>query len=192
MKDTKAIEAVFQGVDREVWIVTAADRARRGGLVATWVSKASLDPEQPTVSIAIAANHFTRALVDASGAFAVHLITPAQVELAWRFAIGSGRDRDKLAGIDHARGASGSPRLAECLAWLDCRVYDRHDGGDRIYYWADVLAGERCGSGEALTEQQLLALADDEQKAALRQNMQQDIALQKPLLAAHRQSLRRK
>jgi flavin reductase (DIM6/NTAB) family NADH-FMN oxidoreductase RutF len=194
---TDAIEQVFRLADRQVWIITAAGGtdglstrdARHGGLVATWVSKSSLDPRRPTLSIAIAANHFTRELIDASGAFAAHLITASQVDLAWRFGLGSGRDRDKLAGVAWSAGPTGSPRLADCRAWLDCRVYDRHDGGDRIYYWADVVAGAADGSGEPLTESRLIALADDAQKAQLRREMAADIDLQRPLLQARRARL---
>jgi flavin reductase (DIM6/NTAB) family NADH-FMN oxidoreductase RutF len=186
---TDAIEQVFRLADRQVWIITAADGARRGGLAATWVSKSSLDPQRPAVSIAIAENHFTRVLIDASGAFSAHLITAAQIDLTWRFGLGSGRDHDTLAGVKWSPGPTGSPRLVECRAWLDCRVYDRHDGGDRVYYWADVVAGAALGSGEPLTESRLIALADDAQKAQLRREMAADIALQRPLLAAHRARL---
>ena len=182
----QSIEAVFKQVDRQLWIVTAADGPRRGGLVATFVSKASLDPERPTVSIALAVNHFTRELVDASGAFALHLISREQVELAWRFALGSGRDRDKLSGLKASGVETGSPVLDDCLAWLDCRVYDRHDGGDRIYYWADVVRGKSLGTATPLTEQQLIALASEQQKQQLRQDMESDIVRQRPLLEAYR------
>ena len=67
------IEEVFGIVDREVWIVTATDGTRRGGLVATWVSQASIDREHPVVLIGIAPNHFTAELIDASRAFGLHL-----------------------------------------------------------------------------------------------------------------------
>ena len=92
-------DAIFRQVTREIWIVTAADGQRRGGLVATWVAQASLDPTTPVVMIAIAQNHYTRELIDASGTFALHMITADQISLAWQFAIGSGRDRDKLSGL---------------------------------------------------------------------------------------------
>ena len=55
------VQEVFRLVDRELWIVTAADKSRRGGLVATWVAQASLDPESPVLLIALATNHFTAA-----------------------------------------------------------------------------------------------------------------------------------
>ncbi len=53
------IEQVFGLIDREIWIVTAAAGGKRGGLVATWVSQASIDKHTPTVVVGIAANHYT-------------------------------------------------------------------------------------------------------------------------------------
>ena len=185
-RDLRQIEAVFSLVDREVWIVTAADGKRRGGLVATWVSQSSIDPQAPTVAIALATNHFTRELVDRSGAFALHLIASEQVDLVWRFALGSGRDRDKLSGVASTVGDSGSPILQNVLAWLECRVVDRHDGGDRIYYWADVVGSSAPRSGSPLCEQELFAKASDEQTSALRKAMLADLEVQRPLLAGWR------
>ena len=91
----KTSKTVFRLVSREIWIVTSAAGPRAGGLVATWVSQASIDRERPTAMIGIAPNHFTAELIDASGAFALHLIKAAQVELAWNFALGSGRTRER-------------------------------------------------------------------------------------------------
>src|SRR5436190_17382603 len=116
------IEQLFHLVDREIWIVTAVAEQRRGGLVATWVMRASLDPEAPLVVVGLAPNHHTTELVLSSGAFALHLLTQEQLELVWRFALGSSRDRDKLAGLATTAGETGAPILADCLAWLDCRV----------------------------------------------------------------------
>jgi flavin reductase (DIM6/NTAB) family NADH-FMN oxidoreductase RutF len=172
---TPSIADVFSLVDREVWIVTAQAEGRRGGLAATWVSQSSIDPKAPTVAIALAVNHFTRELVDQAGAFALHLITDDQIDLAWRFALGSGRDRDKLAGLATRPGETGCPILQEALAWLECRVYDIHDGGDRIYYWADVVAGGRTGDGRPLRERRLFAAANDQQRAALGEGLLADI-----------------
>ncbi len=185
-RDLHRIESVFRLVNREVWIVTAADGERRGGLVATWVSQASIDREAPTSAIALATNHFTRELVDGSGAFALHLISSEQIDLVWRFALGSGQDRDKLSGVDSTVGDTGSPILQNVLASLECRVIDRHDGGDRIYYWADVVGSSPPRSGSPLCEQELFEKASDEQTGALREAMLADVEIQRPLLASWR------
>jgi flavin reductase (DIM6/NTAB) family NADH-FMN oxidoreductase RutF len=184
-------ETLVRQLERELWLVTAHDGTRGGGLIATWVSQASIDPQTPTVASAIAINHFTRELIDAGRSFGLHLLRPEQIDLVWQFALASGRDVDKLDGLNWQPGIHGAPLVADCFATLDCRVYDRHDGGDRVYYWADVLA---CTFDEAsliagirpLTDKQMLALANDEQKAALKAGLMADAVLQRPLLDAHR------
>jgi len=183
------IEQVFRRTSREAWIVTGVAGERRGGLLATWVSEASIDREHPVVLIGIAPNHFTAELIDASGCFGLHLISPEQIDLAWNFAIGSGRDRDKLAGVALRSAETASLILEDCLAWLDCRVFARLPSGDRNYYWGDVLAGESVREGAPLTEERLIALASDEQKAALRNNREVDIEIQRPLQRLWRSNL---
>ena len=187
--DAEMASAVFRLIDREVWIVTAAAGERRGGLTATWVSQASLDPARPVVIAAIAPNHYTAELIEESGAFALHLLTKAQAHLAWRFGLGSGRDRDKLAGLKYRTVKSGSPILEDCLAWLDCKVFHRYAAGDRILYWADVLAAGQPQEGEALCERELFTTATPEQLDRLQRELAADIQQQRQLLERWRGSL---
>jgi len=179
--DSDIFESVFRHVNREVWIVTSRSAEQRGGLVATWVSRASLDPGRPVVLIGIAPNHYTSELIDNSNVFALHLITREQIDIAWNFAIGSGRMRDKLANIDAAAGQSGSPILSQCLAWMDCKVFARLPSGDRIYYWADVVDAKNHADDPPLREWGLIDAATEEQKEMLRRDRNNDIELQRPL-----------
>lgn len=176
-----AIDAVLKLVNREVWIVTAASGERRGGLCATYVSAASIDPERPVIVAGLAPNHFTAELVQAAGYFGLHLLRRDQAALALNFALGSGRERDKFAGLAMQLGSNGVPLLADCLASLECRIVARYDGGDRWYYWADVLNGHQVATDEPLREQDLLAAASAEQKQQLIQNRRDDSALLRPL-----------
>jgi flavin reductase (DIM6/NTAB) family NADH-FMN oxidoreductase RutF len=139
--DLRRIDEGLRLVDREVWVVTAGEGERRGGLVATWVSVASIDARRPVLLVGLAPNHFTTELVQAGKAFGAHLLRPDQGELAWNFANGSGRARDKLAGLAVERREGGAPLLADCLAWFDCRVFARYDAGDRLFFWGDVVNG---------------------------------------------------
>jgi len=186
------IEQVFRLIDREIWIVTAAAGPRRGGLVATWVTRASLDPQAPLVMVGLAPNHYTTELVLAAGAFGLHLVSRDQLELVWQFALGSGRDRDKLAGIAVTAGETGAPILSACVAWLDCRVVTTYDSGDRIFFWADVVRGQRVGPGRALTESELIAASSPEQLAAVRQDLAADIDRQRPLRLRWRRQFEKK
>jgi flavin reductase (DIM6/NTAB) family NADH-FMN oxidoreductase RutF len=179
--DFAAIDSVFRLIDRVAWIVTAAHEDRRSGLVATWVSQCSIDPEAPLALIGLAPNHFTAELATASKSFCLHLVASNQLDLVWRFGISSGRTTDKFAGLSTTSAVTGSPVLAGCLAWLDCRVVTQYDAGDRIYFWADVEAGRQETAGRPVTESEILSRANDEQKAGLRAAMLADRALQRPL-----------
>ena len=172
-----------------MWIITAAVGGRRGGLTATWVSPASIDRERPVLLAGIAPDHFTAELIDASGGFAAHLLRVDQAAVAWNFARDSSRDRDKLAGLTTNDTPGGSPVLADCLAWCDCRVLARYDAGDRLFYWADVLSAQQVGSGPPLCEQALIHSLTDEERQALIASRQADIARQRPLHEAWRRAL---
>ncbi|HUG89550.1 MAG TPA: flavin reductase family protein [Planctomycetaceae bacterium] len=176
--DIPTISNIFKLLDRELWVVTAADGSRRGGLVATSLAAASIAPELPRIRISLAHRQHTCELVKASGAFAAHLITDDQLDLVWRFALQHGHDRDKLAGLDvRASEQTGSPLLAGALAWLDCRVEATLDAGDRMVFLAEVLDGRLTREGQPLTQNRLLAIAPEDKRAALRADMEHDARL---------------
>jgi flavin reductase (DIM6/NTAB) family NADH-FMN oxidoreductase RutF len=182
MQTPSEIDSLLRLVDREVWIVTAAVGERRGGLTATWVMQASIDRERPVILAGLAPNHFTAELVEEGQAFVAHLLAESQIELAWEFAKDSGRNRDKLAGLATAETSLGSPILQDCLAWFDCRVFARFDTGDRLFYWADVVAaGRRAEHGSALREQAFIRSLTDDQRKLLGSQRDADAKFQRPL-----------
>jgi flavin reductase (DIM6/NTAB) family NADH-FMN oxidoreductase RutF len=182
------IDSVLRLIDREVWILTAADGERRGGLLATWISAASIDRGRPALLAGIAPNHFTAELVQKSKSFAAHLLRPDQVELAWNFANGSSRERDKLAGLSWLAGQTGSPILADCLAWCECRCFARFDAGDRLFFWSDVVAAGKLGPDPPLHEQAFFRGLTDEQKQQLIAARDADATIQRPLHESWRSS----
>jgi flavin reductase (DIM6/NTAB) family NADH-FMN oxidoreductase RutF len=188
-RDLEAIDSALRLVNRELWVVTAQAEDRRGGLLATWVSSASIDRAHPVMLAGIAPNHYTAELIDASGALGLHLISKKQLPTAFNFALGSGRERDKLAGLETFTAATGAPLLADCVAWFDCRVFARLATGDRTFYFADVLAGGKQSEESPLHEHELFAAASPEQKAQLIANRDADIALQHPWHVAWREKL---
>jgi flavin reductase (DIM6/NTAB) family NADH-FMN oxidoreductase RutF len=188
-RNLDAIQAALKTVDRELWIVTSADGPRRGGLLATWVSSASIDRERPVMLAGIAPNHFTAELIDASGAVGLHLIGRDQIDLALNFALGSGRARDKLSQIAAHVGASGAPLLDDCVARFDGQVFARLATGDRTFYWIEILAGEGLRQEPCARESDLFRAVSLEQKQQLLADRDADIALQRPLHDAWRREL---
>lgn len=184
---TLTVAALFAQLDRELWLVTARDGRRRGGLIATFVSQASIVPELPRVLVGLARQHQTTELVQASGAFALHLLGEAHLPWVWRFGLRSGKEFDKLEGLENRAGPTGSPIVAGALGWLDCRAEARLDTGDRLVYLGEVVAGELAGRSPPLTFKRLLQLAPAAELRQLRQLLAQDSATDAAAIRAWRQ-----
>ncbi len=171
--DAQAVSRLFAALDRELWVVTAGHAGRRSGLVATFVAQASIVPELPRVMVGLARQHRTWELVEAAGAFALHLLGPAQGPWVERFGLQSGRDTDKFAGLSVRQAASGAPILADAAAWLDCRVEARLETGDRTLFLAEVVAAQ-CADVQPLTLQAYLRQAPEEVRRRLKQQLDED------------------
>lgn len=179
-------DALFAQLDRELWLLTAAADGRRGGLIATFVSQASLVPELPRVLVGVAKQHHTWGLIEASDAFGLHLLDEAHVEWVHGFGLRSGRDGDKLAGLTLTTAATGSPLLADAPGWLDCRVEARLDTGDRTVYLAAVVASRLTRPGPPLTVKRLLQLAPPDRLRELKEQVARDCAVDAAAIRAWR------
>jgi flavin reductase (DIM6/NTAB) family NADH-FMN oxidoreductase RutF len=180
--------SLFQRLDRELWVVTAQAGERRGGLIATFVSQASIVPEMPRMIVGIARQHHTRRLIEASGAFALHLLRDEELEWVWRFGLESGEGCDKLEGLALRTAASGAPILTAAPGWLDCRVEARLDTGDRTVYLAEVLEAQAPGNVELLTVSRLRQLMPGDWRSAMLEQLRRDAAIDAQAIATWRSS----
>jgi flavin reductase (DIM6/NTAB) family NADH-FMN oxidoreductase RutF len=115
-----------------------------------------LDFMPPKVAVVLDKQTFTRALIEASGHFALCVPPAALAPLTNRVGNASGRDDDKFeSGMASAEAgpATGAPLIDGCVAWLECRripeshieqTYDLFLG-EVIAAWADdrVFRGGR-------------------------------------------------
>jgi len=187
--DYQAAADLIALTDRELWLITSAAGDRRGGLIATFASHASLAPELPRLLIAIAKQHHTWQLIEASGAFAAHLLSEKNLDLVWRFGLASGRDLDKFDGLANETAASGAPLLDNTLGWLDCRVETRLDTGDRTVYVAEVLAAKKVLDEPPLTAKRMIELAPPDKLRRLRELRERDCAIDAAAIRAWRAKL---
>lgn len=172
--------AVLGSLDSVLWIITSAAGDRRGGLVATNVMSISIVPDRPRMITGLALTHFTQELLSASGSCVLHLIDESQIDWVRRFAAQKGRDTDKLEGLNIVPTAGGAPRLADALGFLECRVETSWDLGDRRLFLLEVLSGgRRDGTTPALQTSRMIELAPPELKAALKADLEADIAPQR-------------
>jgi flavin reductase (DIM6/NTAB) family NADH-FMN oxidoreductase RutF len=172
------MSAIERALDRELWIVTASDGIHKAGLVATHVNIASIVTELPRVLIGIAHQHRTWDLIEASGAFALHLLDEDHLDWTLRFGLQSSRDVDKFDGLEHGPGPSGSPILTDAAGWLDCRVEARLETGDRTIYLAEVVAARGVAeSRRVLTTKRWFALLGSDVRARLAEQRMNDAAV---------------
>jgi flavin reductase (DIM6/NTAB) family NADH-FMN oxidoreductase RutF len=181
--------ALLDQTDRELWLVTAQTGTQRSGLIATYICNASLVPDLPRVLVGLAKQHHTRGLIEASDAFALHLLGEEHVGWVWRFGLCSGRDRDKFQGLATDTGATGSPLLAEALGWLDCRVEARLDTGDRTVYLGQVVQAELRRAAPPLTLKRLFQLAPPDKLEQEQELRRRDAAIDGAAIRAWRQRL---
>jgi flavin reductase (DIM6/NTAB) family NADH-FMN oxidoreductase RutF len=187
--DETAASTLFACLDREVWLMTACAGERRGGLIATFVNPASIVVEMPRMLVGLSRQHYTWELVQASRAFALHLLAEQHLELVWRFGLKSGRTGDKFEGMTVSTGATGSPVLTDCIGWLDCRVEARMDSGDRTVYLAEVVGAQVTQFGPPLTAKRLMDLAPPQYLSELKRQRADDSHLDADAIADWRARL---
>ena len=120
-----------------VTLVTTQAGDRRHGMTVSAFTSVSADP--PIIAVVIDRGHSIHSLLEGpEGCFAVNLLAHDHVELSNRFAFKKGEDRFLVGAWDTA--ATGSPVLADALAWMDCTVEARHEAGTHTIYLGAVQA----------------------------------------------------
>ncbi|HEX8582068.1 MAG TPA: flavin reductase family protein [Acidimicrobiales bacterium] len=114
-----------------VTVVTAMSTDGPIGLSIGSFSSLSLDP--PLVLFCAGRTSTTWPRIRDVGAFCVNILAEDQEDICRVFA---GRGTDKFAGIGWRPSLVGAPQLHGCLASLDCRVDEVHEGGDH-----DIVIG---------------------------------------------------
>jgi len=128
-----------------LYIVTArqgdGEAARSGAMVASWVSQASFEP--PGLTVAVARDRAIESLMQVGDRFVLNVLAEGNhQQLLRHFLRRFPPGADRFAGVATlAEVARGGPVLAEALAYLDCRVLQRLEGGDHWLIYAEVENG---------------------------------------------------
>ena len=121
-----------------------------GQRVATTIgSLVSLSLEPPLVGISVGRDVSLHELLRTAGAFGVSILRGEQADVAAHFA----RGVPPLVLWDNVplrEGETGAPLLAEALAWMECRVWNRYDAGDHSIFVGEVVFAEEGEPGDAL------------------------------------------
>lgn len=115
-----------------------APGGRPCGLTANAITSLSLDP--PLVLACVEHSSDTHGCIIAARAFALSMLSHDQERLARRFAAFD--IEEKFAGVAWREELTGAPVLEDALAWLDCRLWRTHDGGDHTIFVGEIVAGD--------------------------------------------------
>lgn len=118
-------------------LTTHTDDGRDLGMTATAFASLSLDP--PLVLVCVDREASMASPLEHATHVGVHVLAAEQEALSRRFA---DRESDRFAGLAVARGAGGVPLLEGAIARLQCRITERHPGGDHVIVVAEVLEAD--------------------------------------------------
>jgi flavin reductase (DIM6/NTAB) family NADH-FMN oxidoreductase RutF len=107
------------------------------GLTANAFTSVSLIP--PLLLVCIDKKAESYPCFDESKIFTVNVLSSDQEALSRRFAVTGG---DKFEGVSYKIGANGAPILDGALAFLECRVTEKIDGGDHTIYVGEIEQAE--------------------------------------------------
>jgi flavin reductase (DIM6/NTAB) family NADH-FMN oxidoreductase RutF len=130
--------------------VVAVGGPRPHGMTANSFTSVSLAPPMALVCVDRDATMHGR--LTATGRFAVSVLGADQEDVARHFA-----DRRRARGtaqfdaVDWLPGmCTGAPLIAGALAWFECAVWRRYDGGDHSIVVGELLSAARPARDEAL------------------------------------------
>ena len=154
--DLKAAEFTFQGLRPIPVAVTTVHGGRANGLMSLSGGPAGIVPEAPRVTVSITKYNFSHDLILHGGVFAMHVLSndpdllPTSLDILMALGGSSGRDGDKLDGLEIKHGATGVPILLGALSYVEARVTGSLDIDENTIFVGDVIAAERLNKGRKL------------------------------------------
>ncbi len=128
-----------------VTVIAGMDGDDPVGLAVGSFFSLSIDPPLVGFCVGTTSNSWER--MESSGSFCVNILGADQEDVCRVFA--SSGD-DKFATIGWKPAESGSPRIDDVLAWIDCDVSAVHDGGDHHIVVGAVTGLDVAAEGDPL------------------------------------------
>ncbi|TNF35129.1 MAG: flavin reductase [Gammaproteobacteria bacterium] len=126
--DSRALRNALGQFATGVTVITAQPKGGKPfGMTVNSFSALSLDP--PLVLWSLQKNSECAAWFESATHYAVNVLQHDQVAVSNAFAK---KGEHELKAGDYRIGRSGVPVLKGCMASFECRMTDRHDGGDHI------------------------------------------------------------
>jgi flavin reductase (DIM6/NTAB) family NADH-FMN oxidoreductase RutF len=136
MIDYSALFRISYGL----YIVCSGNREHGNGFISNTVFQVTSEPVK--IAVTCSKKNFSADLIRQTGAFSISVLhTQAAPELFGRFGFRSGRDFDKLAGLDlHYDETTGVPMVTDgSMAVIVCRLEQSFDVGTHLIYVGETV-----------------------------------------------------
>ncbi len=122
-------------------IVTTHQENLNGAMLASWVSQATFNP--PGLTVAIAKERAIESLLPIGSNFVLNILQEGKhLSLMKQFLKPFAPGEDRFAGVACQDGENGCPILADALAYVECRVEQKMEGGDHWIVYAIAEKGK--------------------------------------------------
>jgi len=134
-----------------LYIVCSRKGERLNGQIANTVFQITSEP--PTIAVSINKSNLTHEFILASKVFTASILSrDTPLAFIGHFGFKSGRDMDKLKGINYKIGETKAPVVTDhILAYLEARVNKEVDVGTHTIFIGELVGAEVIKEGEPMT-----------------------------------------
>ena len=122
-----------------VTLVTFNENDKFGGLTVSSFCSLSMNP--PLVLICIDRKIVSHESLKNSDTFGINICNSNQGKLAWDFANSNVDKNELIKSLPHTLTDLGTPLLEDCLTSIECKITERHEGGDHTIFIGQVENG---------------------------------------------------
>ncbi len=134
-------EALFK-ISYGLYVVTTGNKENGNGFISNTVFQVTAEPAK--FAACCNKDNFTSSLIEKHGNFAISVLQQeADSELIGRFGYKSGKDFNKLEGMNLKYGETGAPIvLNDCIAYLECKLVEKFDVGTHWIFIGELIQAE--------------------------------------------------
>ena len=134
-------EALFK-ISYGLYIVSSGNKNKGNGFISNTFFQVTAEP--PMFASCCNKDNYTASVIQETGAFSVSVIhKDTDPEIIGRFGYKSGKDTDKLSGLNVKYGETGVPIvLNDCIAFLECKVVQTIDVGTHYMFIGQLVQSE--------------------------------------------------
>ncbi len=134
-----------------VYVIGSRKGDRLNGQIANTVFQITAEP--PTVAVSINKGNLTHEFVEESGVFSASVLcqdTP--LSFIGRLGFKSGRDTNKLEGVNYKIGETGAPVIIEnAVSYLEAKVIKEVDMGTHTIFIGEIVAADVIAEKACMT-----------------------------------------